>query len=106
MKPDLSSLREELCLQCVDYSREKKKSSNLGLTPVSFFEMSDMIGQLFPDVSAERITTFSCGHIVPEENLQALVVSKSPRGNDVEYKADKQGDPEAASQSRGFFFFF
>jgi len=67
--------------------------------------MSDMIGQLFPDVSAERITTFSCGHIVPEENLQALVVSKSPRGNDVEYKADKQGDPEVASQKQGFFLF-
>jgi len=66
--------------------------------------MSDMIGQLFPHVSAERITTFSCGHIVPEENLQALVVSKSPRGNDVEYKADKQGDPEVASQA-GFFVF-
>jgi len=68
--------------------------------------MSDMIGQLFPDVSAERITTFSCGHIVPEENLQALVVSKSPRGNDVEYKADKQGDPEVASQKQGVFFCF
>ncbi|KAL9711123.1 ATP-dependent DNA helicase chl1 [Leucoagaricus gongylophorus] len=60
--------------------------------------MSDMISQLFPDVPAERITTFSCGHIVPEENLQALVVSKSPRGNDVEYKADKQGDPQVVAE--------
>jgi len=65
--------------------------------------MSDMIGQLFPGVSAERIMTFSCGHIIPEENLQALVISKSPRGNDVEYKAEKQGDPQVASQSKVLF---
>lgn len=61
--------------------------------------MSDVISQLFYHLSPERITTFSCGHIIPEENLQALVVSKSPRGNDLEYKADKQGDPSVVSTS-------
>ena len=59
--------------------------------------MSDVINQLFLHLPLERITTFSCGHIIPEKNLQALVVSKSPRGNDLEYKADKQGNPTVVS---------
>lgn len=60
--------------------------------------ISDVIEQLFSHVPPERITTFSCGHIIPEENLQALVVTKSPRGNDVEFKADKQGDPKVVAE--------
>ncbi|KAJ3556498.1 hypothetical protein NP233_g11962 [Leucocoprinus birnbaumii] len=60
--------------------------------------MSDVVNQLFSHVPPERITTFSCGHIIPEENLQALVVTKSPRGHDVEFKADKQGDPEVVAE--------
>lgn len=55
--------------------------------------MSDVINQLFSYFPSERVTTFSCGHIIPEENLQTLVVSTSPRGNAIEYKADKQSDP-------------
>lgn len=59
--------------------------------------MSDVISQLFSHLSPERITSFSCGHIIPEKNLQALVVTKGPRGGDLEYKADKQGDPNVVS---------
>ncbi len=61
--------------------------------------MSDVINQLFLRLSLDRITTFSCGHIIPEKNLQALVVSKSPRGSDLEYKADKQGNPTVVSKA-------
>lgn len=63
--------------------------------------MSDVINQLFLHLPLERITTFSCGHIIPEKNLQALVVSKSPRGSDLEYKADKQGNPTVVSLNNG-----
>ncbi|KAF9454817.1 DNA repair helicase [Macrolepiota fuliginosa MF-IS2] len=60
--------------------------------------MSDVISQLFHHLPPDRITTFSCGHIIPEENLQALVVTRSPRGSDLEFKADKQGDPNAIAE--------
>ncbi|KXN88150.1 ATP-dependent RNA helicase chl1 [Leucoagaricus sp. SymC.cos] len=60
--------------------------------------ISDVINQLFSHVSPERITFFSCGHIIPEESLRALVVTKSPRGNDLEFKADKQGDPNVVTE--------
>jgi chromosome transmission fidelity protein 1 len=62
--------------------------------------MSDVVSQLFSHLNHERIRIFSCGHVIPEKNLQALVVTKSPRGSDLEYKADKQGDPNVASYSR------
>jgi len=33
------------------------------------------------------------GHIIPEENLQTLVVNKGPDGGDLEFKSDKQNNP-------------
>jgi len=56
-------------------------------------QMSDVISQLFSHLPSDKITTFSCGHIIPETNLQTLVISKGPSGNELEFKADKQGDP-------------
>ena len=55
--------------------------------------MSDVINQLFSHLPLEKITSFSCGHITPEENLQTLVVNKGPDGGDLEFKADKQNNP-------------
>jgi chromosome transmission fidelity protein 1 len=55
--------------------------------------MSDVINQLFSHLPSEKITSFSCGHIIPEDNLQTLVVNKGPSGGDLEFKADKQNDP-------------
>jgi len=55
--------------------------------------MSDVINQLLSHLPPEKITSFSCGHIIPEDNLQTLVVSKGPGGGDLEFKADKQNDP-------------
>lgn len=65
--------------------------------------MSDVINQLFSHLPSEKITSFSCGHIIPEENLQALVVNKGPGGGDLEFKADKQNDP--ATVRPNFFYF-
>ena len=55
--------------------------------------MSDFVNQLFSHLPLEKITSFSCGHIIPEENLQTLVVNKGPDGGDLEFKADKQNNP-------------
>ncbi|KAJ7366620.1 helicase C-terminal domain-containing protein [Mycena albidolilacea] len=54
--------------------------------------ISDVINQLFAQLPPDKITSFSCGHIIPESNLQTIVVGKGPRGGDLEYKAGKQGD--------------
>ncbi|TRM61112.1 helicase C-terminal domain-containing protein [Schizophyllum amplum] len=68
--------------------------------------MSDVFSQLFSHVSAERLTSFSCGHIIPESNLQALVVTKGPKGGLLEYKAERQRDPAAIDELGQILFNF
>ncbi|KAI0783751.1 helicase C-terminal domain-containing protein [Abortiporus biennis] len=57
--------------------------------------LSDVINQLFSNMvesQPTRLTTFSCGHIVPEKNLQTLIVSKGPRGTALEFTFGKRSD--------------
>ncbi|KAL1752428.1 helicase C-terminal domain-containing protein [Schizophyllum commune] len=60
--------------------------------------MSDVFNQLFSHVAAERLTSFSCGHIIPANNLQTLVVTKGPKGGPLEFKAERQKDPAAIEE--------
>jgi hypothetical protein len=61
-------------------------------------QISDVINQLFYSVPPARVTSFSCGHVIPEENLQAVVVAKGPRGIDLDFRASKwQNDPGVVS---------
>ncbi|VDB84636.1 unnamed protein product [Peniophora sp. CBMAI 1063] len=55
--------------------------------------MSDLVNNLFRHVPRERISTFSCGHIIPAANLQTLALSKSPRGGDLTFKFATMSDP-------------
>ena len=54
--------------------------------------MSDIVNQLFSDLPQERLSTFSCGHIIPEKNLQTLVLKKGPRGGELQFKFQQRGD--------------
>ncbi|KAL1736853.1 helicase C-terminal domain-containing protein [Schizophyllum commune] len=60
--------------------------------------MFDVFNQLFSHVAAERLTSFSCGHIIPASNLQTLVVTKGPKGGSLEFKAERQKDPAAIEE--------
>lgn len=56
--------------------------------------MSEFRNQLFGQESADRFTSFSCGHIVPKSNVQAAIVNAGPRGYKFEfnYQAWKNTD--------------
>ncbi|KIM43305.1 hypothetical protein M413DRAFT_18375 [Hebeloma cylindrosporum] len=60
--------------------------------------ISDVINQLFSNLPPDKVTSFSCGHIIPDKNLQTLVVGRGPSGGDLEFKAEKQSDPAAIAQ--------
>ncbi|KAF9046470.1 helicase C-terminal domain-containing protein [Panaeolus papilionaceus] len=60
--------------------------------------ISDVVNQLFSHLPSERITSFSCGHIIPEDNLQTLVIGRGPGGSELQFKADKQNDPAVIAQ--------
>ncbi|GAB5036393.1 atp-dependent rna helicase ddx11-like protein 8-like [Nannochloropsis oceanica] len=42
--------------------------------------VAPIVAQLFPDLSASQLDVFSCGHVIPPENLTSLCVSKGPTG--------------------------
>ncbi|KAF8558368.1 DNA repair helicase [Imleria badia] len=54
--------------------------------------ISDVIAQLFPWLPSERLSTFSCGHIVPRSHVQTLCVTKGPAGSLLEFKYAQQTD--------------
>lgn len=55
--------------------------------------MDDYIRHLFAYVDPARLKTFSCGHIIPKENLIALPVAKGPGGMDFDFTYDKRNSP-------------
>lgn len=48
--------------------------------------------QLFPSVPLERISTFSCGHVIPASNLQCLVIGKGPSGRELHFTYKDRGN--------------
>ena len=63
--------------------------------------MSDVINQLFSGLPRERLATFSCGHIIPEANLQTLVLRKGPRGGELQFKFQQRGDDSLVGVASG-----
>ncbi|EEB91075.1 hypothetical protein MPER_10632, partial [Moniliophthora perniciosa FA553] len=56
--------------------------------------MSDIVDQLFSHLPTERISTFSCGHIINSSSLLTLAVTKGPCGGKVDYKVGRQNNPD------------
>ena len=55
--------------------------------------MDDYVRHLFAYVDPARLQTFSCGHIIPRENLIALPVAKGPNGINFDFTYDKRNSP-------------
>lgn len=62
------------------------------ITHIPNVQISDVTNQLFPSIPPQRLTTFSCGHIVPPNNLQTLVVKKGPKSSQMQFKYDSRND--------------
>lgn len=58
------------------------------MEPVSDFHL-----QLFPGLPESKFANFSCGHVIPKENLATLVVPKGPSGKALEFTYERlKGD--------------
>ncbi|TFK48655.1 DNA repair helicase [Heliocybe sulcata] len=60
--------------------------------------MSDFTNQLFSHVPQDRISTFSCGHVIPASNLQTLILKKGPAGGDLLFKYDQRGNASVLAE--------
>ncbi|KAG9035892.1 ATP-dependent DNA helicase chl1 [Tulasnella sp. JGI-2019a] len=61
--------------------------------------ISDFQSQLFGYLrDGQRLTSFSCGHVVPEENLKCVVVAKGARGGDLTFTFGQRGNKELMTE--------
>ncbi|KAJ4122892.1 ATP-dependent DNA helicase chl1 [Fusarium equiseti] len=59
----------------------------------------DYRDHLFPSLEADKITTLSCGHVIPPENLCVWTLASSrPGAPPFEFSFQKRGDPEMITQ--------
>ncbi|RKF74582.1 ATP-dependent DNA helicase CHL1 [Golovinomyces cichoracearum] len=54
--------------------------------------MSDYTLHLFPYLKNNRITTLSCGHVIPKSNQLAWTLSTGPSGREFEFTFGRRGD--------------
>ncbi|CAO3634796.1 unnamed protein product [Mucor hiemalis] len=54
--------------------------------------ISDFLNHLFPSVPSERITHFSCGHIIPPENLSTITLEQGPTGKPLVFNYESRQD--------------
>lgn len=52
--------------------------------------LSDYTNHLFHYLPHERITTLSCGHVIPPANLLAMTVSQGPSGRDFDFSFENR----------------
>lgn len=60
-------------------------------------QMSDFREQLFPYLPSERFSTFSCGHVVSQEQVFTSVVSKGPSGTPLTFTYSTRKDEKLVS---------
>ncbi|KAK7056977.1 ATP-dependent DNA helicase chl1 [Paramarasmius palmivorus] len=68
--------------------------------------MSDIVSQLFSHLPVERISTFSCGHIIDPTHLLTIAVTKGPRGSALDYKAGQQNNKDVTEELASIFLNF
>lgn len=56
--------------------------------------MSDYTTHLLSYLPESKITTLSCGHVIPKDNLLAWTLSRGPNGKDFEFTFGKRGGME------------
>ncbi|KAG8897073.1 ATP-dependent DNA helicase chl1 [Tulasnella sp. 403] len=56
--------------------------------------ISDLQTQLFSSLEGGELNTFSCGHVIPKNNLRCVIVEKGPRGRDMTFRFEQRGDRE------------
>ncbi|KAI5995980.1 helicase C-terminal domain-containing protein [Pisolithus orientalis] len=60
--------------------------------------MSGVIRRLFPSLPQDRMTTFSCGHIIPQSHVRTLILTKGPSGSLLEFKYAQQSNVQVLKE--------
>ena len=61
-------------------------------------QMDDYTRHLFSYLEPEHLKTLSCGHVIPDENLLAWPITRSPAGLVFDFTYEKRNTPEMISE--------
>ncbi|CAI5725771.1 unnamed protein product [Peronospora effusa] len=75
-----------------------KKSRSVILAGGTMQPVSQVIDQLFSAVPREDIDLFSCGHVIPPENLVAFSLASGPSQKHLEFTYSRRNDMEALDE--------
>ena len=84
--PEQSSFKFLLLNPAVHFKQVVDEAHSIILAGGTMEPVSEMISQLFPHVPDTKIQQYSCGHIIPPENLLTTVFHRGPVGQaDLEF---------------------
>lgn len=63
-------------------------------------QISDFQLQLFPFLSAEQYSVYTCGHVIPSSNLRVILAGKGPKGGDLTFKYKQRDNVEMVKWTR------
>ncbi|EGZ28158.1 hypothetical protein PHYSODRAFT_470654 [Phytophthora sojae] len=75
-----------------------KKSRSVILAGGTMQPVSQVIDQLFSSVPRESVDLFSCGHVIPPENLLGFSLASGPSQKHLEFTYSRRGDMEALDE--------
>ncbi|CAM9930443.1 unnamed protein product, partial [Laminaria digitata] len=78
----------------VHFDEIVQKARALVLVGGTMQPTGDLVRQLFSSVEPKRVEVFSCGHVIPKENLLPLCVSRGPSGKRFNFTFHRRGTDE------------
>ncbi|KAG4429212.1 hypothetical protein IFR05_015304 [Cadophora sp. M221] len=92
--PDLVTLKYHLLDPSPHFETLVSSAHAVILAGGTMSPMSDYTSHLFPYLPPSEITTLSCGHVIPKENLLAWNLSKGPTGQTFDFTFKNRGNNE------------
>uniref|UniRef100_A0A8C0WM15 ATP-dependent DNA helicase DDX11 n=1 Tax=Castor canadensis TaxID=51338 RepID=A0A8C0WM15_CASCN len=97
-----SSLKFLLLNPAVHFAQVVKECRAVVIAGGTMQPVSDFREQLLAcaGVEAERVVEFSCGHVIPPDNILPLVICSGPSGQQLEFTYQKRELPQMVSTGR------
>ncbi|KAF7854697.1 hypothetical protein EAF04_010266 [Stromatinia cepivora] len=92
--PDLITLKFQLLNPASHFESIVSSARAIILAGGTMSPFSDYTSILFPSIPAHKITTLSCGHVIPKTNLFASTVSRGPTGVPFKWTFDNRGNTD------------
>ncbi|EKD18760.1 putative ATP-dependent RNA helicase chl1 [Drepanopeziza brunnea f. sp. 'multigermtubi' MB_m1] len=90
--PDLINLKFLLLDPAPHFQAIVSEARAVILAGGTMSPMSDYTSHLFPYLPPAGITTLSCGHVIPKENLLAWNLSRGPTGQEFDFTFKNRGN--------------